>query len=1528
MQMKIKEGMSGKKPDYSEKFKIVLYQKTILIVLIFMGVVSSIFLYIIVKHYTLIKLRNSFEFATKERASMLKGHLEGYLQSLEWVAGLYYASQDVERTEFTEFVQPFLESNPEIKSLNWIPRVLDTERLSYELAAKKDNFTNFQITEMDGQGHMVRAAQRKEYFPVYFVMPYKGNEAALGFDLASSPERLKALTFSCDNDELAVTEPIILVHETRGQYGVLALKPIFSKKDLTDSAQSRRKNLRGFVLAVLSIDSFLNETIANTDPLGVDMYLCDVSDPMNYHFLGSHKSRISTDQVKKVNSLCPEAKSNYAGFYFGATMEVGNKKWQITFTAAPAFLAKGKTFLPMIAMISGFVFTGLLSAFVMIILKRITERRQAENKIRQQNELLMNVISTIPHSVFWKNTESEYLGCNENFARDADLKSTADIVGKTDYDFAWSREQTDFYRKCDREVMSSGTALSNIEETQLQADGNQLTLLTSKVPLSDTDGKITGILGVYINITERKEMENALKQSEERFYDTAANAGEWIWETDNEGRYIYSSPAVENILGYKPQEMLEKHFYDLFLPDKREEHKKAALEIFSRKGSFRNFLNQNIHKDGHIVMLETSGIPHVDSEGRLLGYRGVDRNITDRELKEEENRQLKNQIEYILGATKTGLDIIDSNFNILYVDPEWQKVYGDPAGKKCYEYFMDRNEVCPDCGIMRALEAKAPVVTEEILTKENNRPIQVTTIPFQNNRGEWLVAEVKVDITDRKKAEKLLRDSEERYRRITNTVTDYIYTVYFDKGQPVKTVHSEACLAVMGYRPEEFSADQNLWINMVYPEDREAVKRQVLQCTSGHGVGDIDHRIIHKDGSIRWVKSTLVPHFDLSGTILSYDGLVKDVTERKKVESALIESEEKYRLLFEEAIDSIFVADVETGIITDCNQAALKLVEKQKSELIGKHQSLLHPPQQTEGGFTETFRQHSQEKNGRFLETRVITKNGEMKDVEVKSNLFQINNKKMMQGIFHDITGRKKADTLLRESEERLRTMFEEAPLGIALIDSLTGRIYEVNPKFAEIAGQTREKMRTIDWMSITHPDDLQEDLDNMALLNAGKITGFNMKKRYIRPDGSVVWINMTIAPMQVEFKTQHRHLCMIEDMTQSKQIEDERAQMQTQLRQTQKMEAIGTLAGGIAHDFNNILAALIGYADLALDDTSKGTKVYENIEEVLVAANRAKELVKQILTFSRKDEARLVPVNINHIIQEALKLLRASLPTTIEIQQDINCNSSIMADETHIHQVLMNLCTNAASAMSDNGGVLEVKLADVNIDSDIITSDRNLQPGSYVKLTVKDTGCGMSKDVAERIFEPFFTTKGVGKGTGLGLSVVHGIVENHNGIITVDSKPGQGTTFTILFPCVEDIKNKETEDSKVAYGHGEQILFVDDEQPLVDVTTQMLRRIGYKAVGKTNSLEALEAFQKAPGIFDLVIADQTMPRMTGTELAKELMNIRPDIPIILCTGFSNSVNSESAKAFGIRKLIMKPVNREEISLVIREILDKKGVTA
>jgi len=383
-----------------------------------------------------------------------------------------------------------------------------------------------------------------------------------------------------------------------------------------------------------------------------------------------------------------------------------------------------------------------------------------------------------------------------------------------------------------------------------------------------------------------------------------------------------------------------------------------------------------------------------------------------------------------------------------------------------------------------------------------------------------------------------------------------------------------------------------------------------------------------------------------------------------------------------------------------------------------------------------------------------------------------------------------------------------------------------------------------------------------------------------------------------------------------------EEVKLETKLRQAQKMEAIGTLAGGIAHDFNNILSMIMGYTELTMMNLPEDSRAQDNMNKVFKASERARDLVKQILAFSRQTEQEQKPVQIHLIVKEALKLLRPSLPTTIEIRQNIASTGTVMADATQMHQVIMNLSTNAYHAMSEKGGILEVSLTDVELDSDFTARHPGTHPGPYLRLTVSDTGHGMEKKVIDRIFEPYYTTKEKGEGTGMGLSVVHGIVKGHGGAITVYSEPGKGSTFNVFLPRIEEVEVvAETEEMMPIPMGKERILFVDDEPAIVDIGKGMLEHLGYTVVTRTSSIEALEAFKAMPDKFDLVITDMTMPKMTGDELAKELMKIRTDIPIIVCTGFSERINEEKAKAMGIRAFVMKPIVQREMAKAIREAM-------
>ena len=445
-----------------------------------------------------------------------------------------------------------------------------------------------------------------------------------------------------------------------------------------------------------------------------------------------------------------------------------------------------------------------------------------------------------------------------------------------------------------------------------------------------------------------------------------------------------------------------------------------------------------------------------------------------------------------------------------------------------------------------------------------------------------------------------------------------------------------------------------------------------------------------------------------------------------------------------------------------------------------------------------------------------------------------------------------------------------------------------------------------------------------------GMFVGVLPDKKNIIPDKSmtvlsIILLNTANALESLEFyqllRNQNSNLeKMVEERTKAL------ANSERQLQQVMKLQAIGTLAGGIAHDFNNILFPIVGYTELTMDDIREDSQARQNLEEILKATNRAKELVQQILTFSRQSCQERKPLKVQYLIKEASKLLRATIPSSIEIECDIDESCGpIKGDPTQIHQIIMNLCTNAFHAMQKTGGKLEVSLKEINISYDQSLAMVGMKVGRHLELMVKDSGQGMEPQVMERIFEPYYTTKEQGKGTGLGLSVIHGIVKNHGGDIIVSSQPGKGSSFKVYLPIIDDIEEEiQTDEPLMEINGKERILLIDDEQQIIDIERQILERLGYTVTSTTDSEEALEEFAAQPDHFDLVITDMTMPKITGDQLAQRMMDIRPQIPVILCTGFNEAISEEKALAMGIDKFVMKPVVKDELASTIRKVLDNR----
>ena len=418
--------------------------------------------------------------------------------------------------------------------------------------------------------------------------------------------------------------------------------------------------------------------------------------------------------------------------------------------------------------------------------------------------------------------------------------------------------------------------------------------------------------------------------------------------------------------------------------------------------------------------------------------------------------------------------------------------------------------------------------------------------------------------------------------------------------------------------------------------------------------------------------------------------------------------------------------------------------------------------------------------------------------------------------------------------------------------------------------------------------------------------------------DGHPIWISLSVEPIK------NREGSIIESRSMVIDI-SERKRLESQLQQAQKMEAIGTLAGGIAHDFNNILSPIMIHSEMAMMDLAPDSPAQHNLKEIFKAGERARDMVKQILTFSRKGKGTRAAINITPILKEGLKMLRSSIPTTINIQQNLEAESdTVFADPTQIHQIMLNLGTNAAYAMREKGGTLDVSLVQEDLTPEDVAQYSGVIPGPYLILTVSDTGPGIDDVTIQKIFEPYFTTKEPGEGTGMGLSVALGIIRSYGGDIVVKSQQEKGATFIVYIPRIEADVSPVNKRLTLLPRGTERILFVDDEKGVVDAIFTMLEGLGYHVTARTSSIETLEAFRNKSNAFDLVITDQTMPYMTGKDLARELMSIRPDIPIILCTGFSEQIDMDKAIDMGISAFVMKPIVMHELAQTVRKVLDKK----
>lgn len=786
------------------------------------------------------------------------------------------------------------------------------------------------------------------------------------------------------------------------------------------------------------------------------------------------------------------------------------------------------------------------------------------------------------------------------------------------------------------------------------------------------------------------------------------------------------------------------------------------------------------------------------------------------------------------------------------------------------------------------------------------RPVTVSASAIRGPAGRVKgVVMVLRDVSEKRKAAQALRRSEARYRSLYDAMHEGV-ALY----QIVDKTTGDPDFVVLDMNPafenmlgKPRSQIVGMWCSFALGASMPRVLTALRQVAiDGLPVSFEDD---FKELGKSFKAEVFSPSKGLFATVM------EDVTEARKAKVELAKSDEKFQKAFFNHPDGVTISRAEDGVFLEVNPGMANLLGYDINELknqsaidlgvwaIPEDRDFIYSVIQSQGIFQN-------------VETKFSRKNGTLVPVLLSGALIYFDGQQRVLSICRDITEATAAEEALRRSEEKFQAAFHSSPEGIVILDLESGQIIDVNDGFTRSFGFSREHALSTPRFSIdSWVDDEVRKAFLMQLLENKEVRDFAADMKVHQNQHK----NMLISARLLEIDNNLCMICVLRDITELKKAEQAKLDLEDQLRQSQKMEALGTLAGGIAHEFNNILAAIIGHTELAALKLHQNQPADMQIKNILSGAERAKSLTRQILTFSREGRQELNPVRAGQLVRESVELLRASLPSTINIRCDIKNDGVILADQSTLNQVVMNLCTNAAHAMSNGGGTIEVRQSIFQCQED---------GQRWLQLEVGDSGDGIRQEIRERIFEPFFTTKKPGEGTGLGLSVVHGIVSGLGGSIQVDDRPGGGTVFIVKLPANEpEITYKETPKNQPTEGN-ERILLVDDEKQLLKGLGDLLAILGYQVTCFDESRQALEAFEKNPYSFDILITDQTMPGLTGTELAQLVMTIRKDLPIILCTGYSHTVSQEKAAELGISCFLQKPFSHAELAGSIRQVIDKK----
>jgi PAS domain S-box-containing protein len=1083
-----------------------------------------------------------------------------------------------------------------------------------------------------------------------------------------------------------------------------------------------------------------------------------------------------------------------------------------------------------------------------------------------------------------------------------------------------------------------------------RADGEYRWVRLRNLCIRDAAGRPLRLAGSVSDIDAYKRVESALRESEERYAlaMTGSNEGHWVWNMVDD--QVYVSPKLRELFCIAQETEFDSYAsYFAQIPI----HPDDRARVVERRNDHLEGRTPQIDHEFRIVMpgtgeirwMHTRGQCFRDASGKPMRVAGSTVDATQRKQAEESLRRSEERYALSVAGSDDGVWDFDFTTGMVFNSRRGRQITGmplDPELQPMDEWF-GALKLHPDDAPrrLRAMEAHLSGATPAYVgewrilqTDGSYRWVRVHGMCTRDAQGKPLrMAGSVTDIDARKRAEESLRQSEARYALAVAGSDDGVWDWDFAAGLAFESARARE---LQGLPPGPELQPLNTLIDSlrVHPDDEprraEGIRAHLAGETAAY---ECEYRVRHEDGVFRWIRVRALCVRDAEGKPCRMAGSVSDIDARRRAEEALRKSEERFSLAMAGAQDGILDWDIvndsmyvseramhlvglarDAGVYTRAEWSALVMPRFHPDDTQRLGQELRGDPRSPAESHEGEYRVLGDDNQYRWVRFRGrAVRNAEGRAIR-------------WAGSVSDVDGLKRTEEALRRSEERYALAVAGSNEGLWDWDLINDSLF-LSPRAQEILwltpGEPQRPRR--EWVALTHyhPDDRSRVRDAVSAHLRGSTPHYRVEYRLQHHSGEWRWYRQRGVAVRDAKGRPTRMAGSMEDITDRKNAEGERERLEGQLRQAQKLEAIGTLAGGIAHDFNNILAAILGYGEMAQRDAAEGTAQRRHIDAAISAGMRAKSLVERILAFSRTGMAERVPVHVQSVVAEALDLVQASLPAGVQLDRQLDAgDAAIMGDPTQVHQVVMNLCANAVQAIKDKGA-LTVTLDLMGVGGSRCATSV-LADANHVRLRVCDSGAGIAPQVLERIFDPFFTTKEVGVGTGLGLSLVHGIVTDLGGGIEVESQLGMGSTFTVYLPWQSCVAVPEpVQEEPVPNGNGETILLVDDEEPLVRLGEEMIAELGYEPVGFTSSLQALASFRAEPQRFNAVLSDEAMPEMTGSELVREILKIRPDIPIVLMSGYVTSALAARARDAGVSEVLCKPLVSREIARGLANALQR-----